>query len=234
MSDNYVLKLFNASKNQQWEEVESLANKFLKSDPNNVYLHLKLGQAAEKQNRVLDAIHHYESCFAIEKQDLDPDYSYQKTFLKKLDILYQREKMFEESFAVCQWYVERYPYEWDSWNRLKRAAWKVGDLKLSEHAAWKAGEIKLSERAKTMSIERCGEKFRPSGEMPSKSPIDEENITEEDIEGALARFDRWARKNAPWAVGLLDAEVEEELQTTPTNFFGLISSPFTPPRAIQG
>ena len=41
-----------------------------------------------------------------------------------------------------------------------------------------------------------------------KPPPTTEVITEEDVSGAMSRFKRWARKNAPWAVKLLDAEVE--------------------------
>ena len=90
MSNEIAIKLHDAFQNQEWEEVEHWAKKWLKSHPNSVHLHEKLGIAAEKQGRVLDEIRHYETCFAIVKQGLDLRNSAKNTFLKKLDILYQR------------------------------------------------------------------------------------------------------------------------------------------------
>ena len=65
----------------------------------------------------------------------------------------------------------------------------------------KAGEAVYIERdGKLVEVELAQE-------IPESS-AGEEVVTEEDISGAMSRFKRWARKNAPWAVKLLDAEVE--------------------------
>jgi predicted Zn-dependent protease len=157
MGNKIALGLHQALQNKDWKEVEYWAREWLKTNPNSVYLYEKLGEVAEKQGRVVDAILHYETCFRIFRDHHDRS---RKEFIKRLDILYQREQLYEESYNLCQWYVENYSYDWDAWNRLKRAARKVGN-------------IELSGRAEAEAKARRGKRVLPSGELPSKYSEDD-------------------------------------------------------------
>lgn len=141
---------------KRWAEAEQHATALLEREPDNAYGLLWLAEAYEKQGRTDLAIARYER--ALELDARRPE-RVPKSVFRRLDILYNRARRYDDSQRVCARYTERYPESSDAWNRLSRAAGRTSDADLSESAGIEADAIRAEREYKRARDRARGERL---------------------------------------------------------------------------
>ena len=151
-------KIHRARMGKRWRALEKCARQLLASEPNSVYAIQLLGEALEKQQKVAQALQSYELALAIDSAEKAETIG-QTFFLRRLDILYHRARRYEDCHRVCEYYTRRHPDSWDGWNRLRRAAKRIGDASLSAKAKEHADEIRERQEARRRAEEQKQDRF---------------------------------------------------------------------------
>lgn len=133
----WYARLHELRRLKQWGAVEAWCRKRLDEQPDHYGAWSALGQALTEQCRLAEAAAAHEKAFVLASQH----YGLTAEHYKRLDILYWRMGRYEDCLRVAQAYVAAYS-SLDAWNRLRRAAAKLGMTALSEEAQGKCDHLK--------------------------------------------------------------------------------------------